>query len=910
MHLWPRPPNKRWSAFEIPILPFLAPEVFTPWPLRDRRAHSSTRALAARDRDAGNHDKSWLIEREHSSSQQVTPRLSLETEEPASRTSHIKAKPPTASTQSFRFASLSSVKTHVTNLEADLSSKDKFNKRYAAFWSGLYGGETSISTIDRTSDGPISASDNEISVNKEPSPIFKLPTSTPVSLIGGPKVKRPEKADNTDKAVKKPLYSQSELLRRRRRALKDDRRQIGQFKIQKEPPKWVSWTPGGLLHILSWERRFAPIYAHQKNYDPRIKFSNSSKINYTEEYKISLIGQESSTLETTWKRVPPVERRRLWPELMCTALDKYPDSVLKLLSATYVAPHPPNHAVSDCLNFVIVHFLQKKSPDQKDVQKIYDSVMHLLQVGPRRHLHLEQLSIYILVTNLQSHAQIMALYEALNGAQNFLHRHTLIHIAHQLSKLGDTDMAFRVVQRLGNEGHWFSSPNIANLCSRLLRQNGRRSNAGLSDTQIFEFMTGCGMKPYSVHYNILLQNSFESGHHETSWQIYDMMENSGIKADSYTYSILLNDSKVRMDHSALRRVIDMIRGSGMKNAHIGTDILHAVFLLNRKDIPDISTEDGERLPTAFEKMLPVYCDYFDPQQLCEIVHDFPTRFGHLVPRDTTGSKSLITPSAHTLVVMLTGLLMKSSSQSIIDQYSWFRHLASIENPVVSALMQSTHVYNLFLMAFGQSLKNLDWCPSIIGDMISSAKSAVAKRYASNDINSKKGIALAAQRKSGKGRRAVPVIPTSENSNLPLNSPVPNVHTWSILLDIFMSHGQARAAEKVLTMMESRGVTPNQVTWNSLIVGYARMQDIEMTVDAIDRLEQAGFQVDDFTLRSITLIRDYRHLIEAMKAKEDAKLKTSLEDQRRMQRVEDDLDKVLMDVEELHSIEGPEKVEPA
>jgi pentatricopeptide repeat protein len=827
----------------------------------------------------------------------------LETEGLASRAGHIGAESPAALKQSSHSANSSPSKTNVTNIDADISSKEKFNKRYSAFWSGLYEDDIPMPTIDRTSDGHVSVSDNEISVDKEPSPIFKSPISRLPDLVDSPGVNRRE-GDNTVRSAFKPPYSPKELIRLRRRALKDDRRQIGQFKIQKDHPKWVSWTPGSLLYILSWERRFAPIYMRQRNYDPRVRFTNSSKINYSEEYKTSLIEQDPSTLEATWKRIPPVERRRLWPELMCTALDKYPDSVLRVLSATYVAPHPPNHAVSDCLNFVIVHFLQNKTPDQREVHSIYDCVMHLLHTGPRRHLHLEQLSIYLLVTNLQSTTQIMALYEALKNVENFLHRHTLGHLAHRLSKLGDCDKAFQVVQKLGHDGYWFASPNIANLCSRLLQQNGRISSAGLSDTQIFEFMVGCGMKPYPAHYNILLRNSFESGHHETGWQIYDMMETNGIQPDEYTYSILLNDSKVRMDHSALRRVIEMIRGSGMKNAHIGTDILHAIFLLNRKDIPDISTEEGKRLPTAFEKMLSVYCDYFDPQPLAEIIHDFPARFGHLVPGDITGSKSLIAPPAHTLVVMLTGLLMKSSSQITVNQYNWFHHLVSIGNPVVTTLMQSTHVYNLFLMAFGQSLKTLDWCPRTLGDMLSSAKSAATERDVYNDISAKKDIAHPKGHKWGERREAAFDNRCSQTSHRPLGGPVPNVYTWSILLNVFISHGQARAAEKVLTMMESRGVAPNLVTWNSLVVGYARMQDIEMTVDAIDRLEQTGFKVDDFTVRSVTLIRDHRRLIEAMKAKADAKLKLSLEEQDRMQNMAQDLDKALVDDNRLHSMGKP------
>lgn len=98
-------------------------------------------------------------------------------------------------------------------------------------------------------------------------------------------------------------------------------------------------------------------------------------------------------------------------------------------------------------------------------------------------------------------------------------------------------------------------------------------------------------------------------------------------------------------------------------------------------------------------------------------------------------------------------------------------------------------------------------------------------------------------------------------------PKPDVYTWSVLLKAFMDHGQPRAAEKVLTMMEERGVWPNQVTWSSLMIGYARMQDMSMTVDAVNRLQRSGFNLDMITMKGLAYFRNRRALIEALKASE-------------------------------------------
>ena len=102
---------------------------------------------------------------------------------------------------------------------------------------------------------------------------------------------------------------------------------------------------------------------------------------------------------------------------------------------------------------------------------------------------------------------------------------------------------------------------------------------------------------------------------------------------------------------------------------------------------------------------------------------------------------------------------------------------------------------------------------------------------------------------------------------PHRHPKPDIYTWSVLLKVFMNHRQPRAAEKILNMMEARGVMPNQVTWNNLVIGYARMQDLTMTVDTIDRLQRAGFSLDNFTLQGLELIENRRALIEAMRSRE-------------------------------------------
>jgi hypothetical protein len=87
----------------------------------------------------------------------------------------------------------------------------------------------------------------------------------------------------------------------------------------------------------------------------------------------------------------------------------------------------------------------------------------------------------------------------------------------------------------------------------------------------------------------------------------------------------------------------------------------------------------------------------------------------------------------------------------------------------------------------------------------------------------------------------------------------------------MDHNQPKAAEKVIELMTSNNVKPNIVTWSILAAGYARLQDPTMTVDAVDRLENAGFNANDLTMRGLYRVRDRGVLIEAMRRKDARKI---------------------------------------
>jgi pentatricopeptide repeat protein len=620
----------------------------------------------------------------------------------------------------------------------------------------------------------------------------------------------------------------------------------------KLPVKIARWSPSQAPDSLFfWQKRFTRL---------RLRLEGTPKMIDHEAcladpsfYEGLLRTDCSTSLRKSWEALPAEKRGDLWPDLMLTALNERPTEVLKLLVATYVEPYPPGYAVSDSLDHVVSYYLgNRTNRNPKNALEILRVFQHMLRLTPRGHIHLSQKSVHLLLKNLDD-VFVRVLYEVLTETGHPMTRHTLMHFAPKVRLSSGPDERIEILQKMWEKGSDFNSPQVLSVCASLLQRKGRSSELRYSDSEIFEFMLQCGVKPNIIIYNVLLQNSLESHDPETAWQIHDMMVENGVETDAYTYSLLFTDAKLRNDRNTIKRILSIIGAKHMRNAHVATDILHMIDLFRQESEMFVQWGESGRPPKLSERMLKVYRQYFRLEPLAHIVPWLGSLYPNStssarsnMPESTTLSKnSLMDPEIPTLVVMLTILLRERTEPApVVQFYNRFSDLLKAGDPIATALAQSTHVYNIVLMALGRFSETLALCPRIIGDMLSANTTAI---FSNVDAPSA----------------------SSEAQTLAQFHPKPDIYTWSILLKVFMDHGQPRAAEKVLSMMEERKVYPNQVTWNSLIVGYARMQDMSMTVNAIDRLKRSGYDLDEVTMKGLSFFQNRRALIEAMKAS-DAK----------------------------------------
>ena len=877
--------TKHWPTVELPILPFLAPRVFTPWPSTGRRAHTAAQQIQKSHGTEDNYDIS-----DQMSPEEQRRRIQRGLSHPGWSVTDDNAPklPPIEPPDERRMTSEGAYRGARSVFRPSLGSVRKpaeasswtsvdedFQRKYDTIWGAI----EQMSSFDIARIRP-----------ENMQTIKPLSANGEINKYCGPRVLR---SDTFSEAGDRFILRQNKRLHRSPPARPDQ-----------DPRRWkrAYKSPGPVLDRLLACKKRVPLPTHQsKVVNDRVlsEAAVSEKEKTDPTLGTTLMESVSSaSLRQNWEGLSPDEQRDLWSELMLSTLHKYPTKALKFLAATYVHPYPPGFAVCDSFDNIVSYYLgDQKAKNPKNALQIFEVLNQMIRRGPRLHFLLRQSTLYLLINHLDDDV-VRRLFQLLTEYDHPLSSHTLMQFASKLRLSGGADERMELLRRLWRQKSDFNSPQMIGVCVSLLQLKGRVSEIAYSDSEIFEFMLKCGLLPNIVIYNVLLQNSLESEDHNTGWKIHDMMLENGIDTDAYTYSLLLSDAKLRNDQPSIERIINIVSEKDIRNAHVVTDLLHAIFL-HYGDGASSSWEKREngRHSETFERMLLVYCQYFRLEPLQRLIPWLEDSYPNNTP---VSNKRLMDVNLSALVVMVTALLRQISEPGpVVRFYNHFCSLVQAKDPVATELSKSSRIYNIILKALGEFQETLELCPRIIGDMLfhniparsetrgtsqdaSTAQSQISVRLYKplhDDLQSRNAPAqdhkmsktppgfISTQRSDA--ARARPTSVTTSTTRRRRLYPNPNIHTWSIMLKAFMAHGQPRAAEKVLTMMKERGVAPNQVTWNTLIIGYARMQDMTMTIDSVKRLKKAEFDLDEFTTAGLAYFQNRRGLIDAMKALESS-----------------------------------------
>ncbi len=508
------------------------------------------------------------------------------------------------------------------------------------------------------------------------------------------------------------------------------------------------------------------------------------------------------------------DAEQLWRNVMLWSLKNYKKHALVLLLATFKGRRyrPPRYVVSDCLEFLARHFLFKVStPNPMAFHALWFLTCKLIEGASdqEQSFPVSQHLLY-LVTEHSDDSRVLSLYGLLGLNKAILDVDTMLHFLDRFLDMGRINLSMKLLGTIVKTGFDLSLDRIQMACVKLLRARFDTQEEYTIRSNILAQILEMGIRPKVAMFNAILLNAGEGGDFANAWQMYGLAKENAIMPDSITYGVLLKGAKLSGESSNIETVIHEIQGNGqvLQDLRLVSDVLNAISLMSPGD--------------EFGAMLDFYKQHCDLRPLREL-----SLCGDETEAPHGASCSGVWPESHILTQMILAYVkLHQDSFGLIHNYNLYYRYVKENHPLIAPLAQEHFVANSFIMAFGKNPGTLQHCTTVVKHML--------------ELSSPNFTTL---------------------NSVPYSAPT--VQTWSILVAAYFRNRQRRAAEKVLDMMHERGIQRDRVTWNTLVSGYAGLQDVNAAIDTVKGMEAAGFQMDTYTSKGLEQLRPREYLRKAL-----------------------------------------------
>ncbi|KAI4147920.1 MAG: hypothetical protein L6R39_002971 [Caloplaca ligustica] len=512
--------------------------------------------------------------------------------------------------------------------------------------------------------------------------------------------------------------------------------------------------------------------------------------------------------------------QRFWQRIMLWTLQHDHRKALTLLEATISDPHnragATRYAIEDALEFLASKHLQCPTADLKMKDRLHRLLCRFAgasNLGDNRVSSSIQKVVYLLLRHSDK-VQAEVLYEALVNSRVKLHPDSLTHFMDRFARIGRPDMALDALKRIAVSPADILSDAVQYSCVTLLRVPFGGAERYRIQSHVVTEMLELGIRPGIPMLNAMILNAVESADYQTAYAIFETARTHGIRRDTVTYSTLLKVALHNLDESLVKRIMSIAEEDGAlpRNNQLVFCLVATIMQIARAENATASS-GGSRYRT----MLQIYSRYCDTGPLQELgiyinLHE-----------DFRCSGPISQPSPQLLSVMILGYIQLFGQPSLIQElYHRWQHYLAQNNPLIAPTAGTDHLANAFLFSLGQNRATFTLCPTILRNMLEPPASTTVK------------VAR------------------------------PTVQTWSILLRSYFFNGQRAAGEKIIEMMRERGIKPNIVTINTIIAGYAKLQDAGAAVSTMQQMEAAGFQADSSTYKGLTRVIERNQLLEALR----------------------------------------------
>ncbi|KAH7061403.1 hypothetical protein B0J12DRAFT_736537 [Macrophomina phaseolina] len=604
-----------------------------------------------------------------------------------------------------------------------------------------------------------------------------------------------------------------------------------------------------------WIKKFARLNAV---YDVRLPVelrSSQLEINALTEQIVKLLlhrGRDVDSIRCSWiadirGNYSEEGKRNVWGEIMLWLLHHDHDAVLPALEATARGRKSPSYVIADILEQFMSNCLQNSEVGQSSLPStLLPTLTILLERIPYLGRALSQKFFHLTLVH-STIEQGLELWSLLRENGFRPSWHTYYHLAYFFGRHGQYVKALEALKRPIELGapptHWA----FLATCAQVLRSSATEAQAYHASSSILAEFIKMGVHLNVYLYTVIMHNAVDHGDVQTALNIFSLLREKGIEPNDYTYTVLLKGLKDGGNQDALR---DVIREAGealpklSRPEVVATDILHCVYLNH------FEPACSER---TFIDLAQTYQEYFDPLPLIRL--GVPAR---LFGKQRSLQRLNIPPPHQSIGIVLSAyleLVSRNEPEEVVRLYRIFRQrIDNLEDGYkLSSLRKNSYFYNAFLLALGQHPSTLQLMPELLRHMVD-------KRIHS--------------------------------------APLATEHTWDILVNAFMRHKQPEAADRVVQMISSYGQEPTEVTWNSLVRGYGRMQDIDKILDTIRQMQLRRIDLSDYSLRVLGMMKESDKLSQGLREMEDV----------RRRKVEEEMDYLVPEDYQEELAEGKDKEE--
>ncbi|KAG8622828.1 hypothetical protein KVT40_009339 [Elsinoe batatas] len=525
-------------------------------------------------------------------------------------------------------------------------------------------------------------------------------------------------------------------------------------------------------------------------------------------------------------------RHRVWEEALLWILQHSPDDAFFFLRKSHVRPLPPQYMVGQALEYMILRATTAPHLDDQDLKlKIGKCIAHVSRRPHYDPLHVDGSHLAWLFKTCTGPTTIRIL-EALKKAEFKLPLNTRLHVIQKLASQEETLEA--AIDQLGKIGETpaFNHELIRKACFTIMHRAMRRKDGDQLCVEALGHLVNSGINLNVQVCTIVMLNAVRSRDAISAFHVYNMILENKIEPDKYLFVALIRACKLSPeDGERLAAVIETALQNGilLTSKFVATEVLDALYRHHKK---------VER-PDTYKLIVESYSQLFDigPLAALEMV---PTQ------QQTKQPKTIMPAEAPPLGIVIRAWMShgQPTVREVLLRYRLIRHLAKLGRSPFKELLQSDHLSNGFIAWFATHKNGIKWVTEVVRNMEEDAWEPVLSRGGpSTDTASE--FVTPDETSIGERQQTMDGPRTDRPIRGKPTGFSPPTRTTLSILHYFLcryakpSNDHIKHAERVLEQMLAHNQDIDHRHWLSMLYAYKRVHDIDAALWCVDKMIEHG-----------------------------------------------------------------------